>query len=243
MRRRLFYLVCFVAGHALAQSEPQPRPVAPGTQPGQPPADAVILFDGKDLSQWTRPGGKPVGCHVADGAIVCRTGEGDLISRPRFRDAQIHMEWMEPSMPDQHSQSRGNSGLYLQGRYEIQILDSYNNPTYPTGACGALYGQAAPLVNASRPPNEWQSYDVVFHAPKCSAAGRLLARGSVTVFQNGVLIQDHVIIHDIGRGCIDGKIGEPGPIALQDHYWPGGPETIMRFRNIWFRPLEEKESK
>ncbi len=237
----LCLLIAFSLG---AQSEPQPRAVDPAKQTGQAPADAIVLFDGKDLSQWAGgQDGRPAGCRVAAGAIVCETGNGDLWSRPKFRDAQIHIEWMEPSMPEQHSQSRGNSGAYLQARYEIQILDSYRNPTYPDGSCGALYGQAAPLVNASRPPGEWQSYDIVFHPPKCSPEGKLLERGSVTVLQNGILVQDHTVIHNIGRGCIEGKIGEPGPLVLQDHNYPGAPHTVMRFRNIWFRPLEEQESK
>lgn len=244
MRELLF---CFVmtcgAVSLLAQSEPQPRVVESGAQPGQPPSDAVVLFNGKDLSAFSGPEGKPAGCSVAEGAIVCETGSGDLWSRAKFRDAQIHLEWMEPSMPDQHSQARGNSGVYLHGRYEIQILDSYRNPTYPNGSCGALYGQAAPLVNATRPPGQWQSYDIVFHPPKCSSEGKLLERGNVTVLHNGILVQDHTVIHNIGRGCIEGKIGEAGPIMLQDHNYPGAPHTLMRFRNIWYRPLEEGELK
>ncbi len=241
---RELVLCLLIAFSLLAQSEPQPRAVVPANVPAQPPADAIVLFDGKDLSQWSSGAdGRPAGCRVAAGAIVCETGNGDLWSRRTFRDAQIHVEWMEPSMPGQHSQARGNSGAYLQARYEIQILDSYRNPTYPNGSCGALYGEAAPLVNASRPPGEWQSYDIVFHPPKCSPEGKLLERGNVTVLHNGILVQDHTVIHNIGRGCIEGKIGEPGPLVLQDHTYPGAPHTVMRFRNIWFRPLEEQESK
>jgi 3-keto-disaccharide hydrolase len=243
MRALGLFLMAVLAAPLGAQSEPQPRVVEPGPQPGRAPSDAVALFDGKDLSEWTGPKGSPSGCRVADGAIVCETGSGDLWSRRKFRDAQIHLEWMEPSMPAEHSQSRGNSGVYLHGRYEIQILDSYRNPTYPNGSCGALYGQAPPLVNASRPPEQWQSYDIVFHPPKCSPEGGLLERGNVTVLHNGVLVQDHTVIHDIGRGCVVDKIGEPGPIMLQDHNYPGAPRTTMRFRNIWLRPLEEGELK
>ncbi|MGE5644844.1 MAG: DUF1080 domain-containing protein [Acidobacteriota bacterium] len=226
------------------QNEPQPRVVTPAETAGQPSSDAVVLFDGKDTSEWTLKDGKPVtGCTVENGAMVCQTGAGDIYSKRQFRDAQIHLEWMEPSMPEQHSQARGNSGVYLQGRYEIQVLDSYQNPTYPDGACGALYGQAPPLVNACRPAGRWQSYDIVFHPHKCGPDGRLLERGSLTVFQNGILIQDHVTIHNIGRGCIEDKIGEPGPLMLQDHNYPGAPHTVMRFRNIWYRPLDESEMK
>jgi hypothetical protein len=244
MRKLLFCLLATCGAVSLAaQSEPQPRVVEPGAQPGQPPSDAVVLFNGKDLSAFSGPEGKPTGCSVAQGAIVCESGSGDLWSRSKFRDAQIHLEWMEPSMPNQHSQDRGNSGVYLHGRYEIQVLDSYRNPTYPNGSCGALYGQAAPLVNSTRPPGQWQSYDIVFHPPQCSAEGKLLERGNVTVVHNGILVQDHTVIHNIGRGCIEDKIGEPGPIMLQDHNYPGAPHTVMRFRNIWYRPLEKGELK
>jgi hypothetical protein len=242
MRELVFCLAAAFAALPLsAQSEPQPRAVEPAAQTGQPPADAVVLFDGKDLSQFSGPEGKPAGCSVADGAIVCETGSGDLVSRAKFRDAQIHMEWLSPSMPGCHGQDCGNSGVFFPGYNEIQILDSYRNPTYPDGSCGALYRQAAPLVNASRPPGQWQSYDIVFHPPQCSVEGKLLARGNITVFHNGILVQDHTVIHHIGRGCIEGEIGKPGPIVLQDHSYSGGPFTVMRFRNIWYRPLEEGE--
>jgi hypothetical protein len=223
-----------------AQSEPQPRVVDPGKS-GQPPSDAVILFDGKDVSEWTRRDGSPAGCSAAEGAMVCKTGAGDIYSKKKFRAAQIHLEYSLPLMPDQSSQARGNSGVYLHGRYEVQILDSYENPTYPNGASAALYGQAAPLVNASRPPDQWQTYDIIFHPPTCSAGGKLIERGSVSVIWNGVLVQDHVTIKNIGRGCIEGKIGEPGPLMLQDHNYPGAPFTVMRFRNIWYRTLPETE--
>ncbi len=237
---RQLFLGFLIALPLAAQTEPQPRAVTPATAPNQPPSDAVVLFDGKDLSEWVTANGSPAKCGVEDGAIVCKTDAGDIYSKRKFRDAQIHLEWMEPFMPEQHSQARGNSGVYLHGRYEIQILDSYNNPTYPVGACGALYGEYAPLVNASRPPEQWQTYDIVFHPPKCSPEGRLMERGSVTVFQNGVLVQDHSTIHNIGRGCQAEKIGEPGPLMLQDHNYPGAPFTTMKFRNIWYRPLDEE---
>jgi hypothetical protein len=215
--------------------------VTPG-QAGQPPSDAVILFDGKDMSEWTRRDGSPAGCTAEDGAIVCKTGVGNIYSRKKFRAAQIHLEFNLPLMAEQHSQARGNSGVYLHGRYEIQILDSYQNPTYPNGASAAVYGEAAPLVNASRPPEQWQTYDIIFHPPACGAEGRLLERGTVSVIWNGVLVQDHVTIRNIGRGCIADKIGEPGPLMLQDHNYKGAPFTVMRFRNVWYRPLPDSGS-
>lgn len=230
-----------LAGIALAQ-EPQPKYVDPG-RPGGPPSDAIVLFDGKDLAEWTRQDGSPAGCTVGDGAMTCKTGAGDIYSKRKFSSAQIHLEFAAPSMPDQKGQARGNSGVYLHGRYEIQILDSYQNPTYPKGACGALYGQAAPLVNASRPPQQWQTYDIIFRAPKCGADGKLIEHGRVTVLHNGVLIQDNVRILDVGRGCLEDRIGEPGPLTLQDHNYRGAPMTVMRFRNIWYRPLEDEPGK
>ena len=170
--------------------------------------------------------------------MECASGAGDIYSRRKFSSAQIHVEFAPPVMPGHTSQMRGNSGVYLHGRYETQVLDSYNNPTYPVGACGALYGQAAPLVNAARPPGEWQTFDIIFHAPKCDAAGNLASRGRVTVLWNGVLVQDNVEIQNTGKGCASG-IGEPGPLMLQDHSgFKDAPLTRMRFRNVWYRPID-----
>ncbi len=219
-----------------ADQSPQPRVVTPGAAASQPPSDAIVLFDGHDLSHWTRKDGSPPRCTVEEAAMVCRTGSGDLYSQEKFQDAQIHLEFRIPSMPDQHGQLRGNSGVLIHGVYEVQILDSYNNPTYANGACGAYYGHKAPLVNASRPPEEWQSYDIVFHGPKCDAGDRLVQPGSLTVIQNGVLVQDHVPI-ETRRTCKD-RIGEPGPVVLQDHQPKNPPMTAMRFRNVWMRNLD-----
>lgn len=241
-------LVCLPATAIFAAllAQPQPRAVDPGA-PGKPPSDAVVLFDGRDLAQWTKADGSPTGCQVVKGEMVCATGAGDAWSKVKFRSAQIHLEFALPLMKEHKSQLRANSGVYLHGRYEIQILDSYQNETYPTGHAGALYGQAPPLVIASRPPGEWQSYDIIFHAPKCDAAGNLVRRGTVTVLFNGILVQDHVEIQDAAfqhardgqKGCAAG-IGEPGPLMLQDHSgFPKAPHTVMRFRNIWLRHLEE----
>jgi hypothetical protein len=228
----------FVAFSSVASCDdgPHPRVVDPGSA-GKPPSDAIVLFGGTDLSHWTTGGGSPK-CTVIDGAINCRTGAGDLVSKEKFGSAQIHLEFAVPSMPKEHGQMRGNSGVYLQGRYEIQILDSYNNPTYANGSCGALYGQYAPLVNACRPPEQWQTYDIVFHPPQCDAAGKVTKKGALTLFQNGVLVQDHVEIHGPTGGG-QGNQCEPGPLRLQDHSgFPGAPLTVMKFRNIWFRRLE-----
>ncbi len=235
---RIGIAIAFLAaGCCVAQNEPQPRVVDPGN-PGQPPSDAVVLFDGKNLSAWQHINGSPAKWPVENGVMVCKTGTGDIYSKSKFGAAQIHVEFAIPSMPNQHDQARGNSGVYIQGRYEVQVLDSYNNPTYANGSCGALYGQYAPLVNACRPPEQWQTYDIVFHPPKCGSDGAVSQPGTLTVLHNGVLIQDHVTIKGITtlgdktNGC------EPGPLRLQDHHHPDAKETFMRFRNIWYRPLE-----
>jgi hypothetical protein len=217
---------------------PQPRAVDPGGA-GKAPGDAVVLFDGTDLSHWTTKDGRTARCKVAAGAMACTTGSGDLFSKEKFRAAQIHVEFAIPAMADQHGQLRGNSGVFLHGRYEIQVLDSYNNPTYADGSAGALYGQAAPLVNASRPPEMWQSYDIVFHPPACDAGGTVTRKGTLTILHNGVLIQDRVEIQKVTPGDAGGSVCDAGPLRLQDHSgFPGAPVTVMRFRNIWYRPLD-----
>jgi hypothetical protein len=228
MHAATLFTVLAAAAFAQSTEEPQPRYVAPGP----PPADAVVLFDGKDLSEWTTRDGGPARCVVSGGAIVCKTGVGDIYSKRKFSSAQIHLEFAIPAMPEHTGQARGNSGVYLHGRHEIQILDSHQNPTYPTGACGALYGQSPPLVNASRPPEQWQTYDIIFHAPRCDAGGNVTTRGRLTVLHNGVLIQDNVEIRESRGGC------NPGPLMLQDHNYKGAPVTVMRFRNVWYRPLD-----
>jgi len=234
MKRKIVPAAFLLAlGMAIAQKPDGPQPVA--VEPGgldKPPADAIVLFNGRDNSGWTTRDGKPSGCTAADGVMSCRTGAGTIQSTERFRNAQIHLEFNIPNMPDQKGQLRGNSGVMLQGRYEIQILDSFQNPTYADGSSGALYGQSAPLVNASRRPGEWQSYDIVFHAPQCAPDGSVQTPGRLTLLHNGVLVQDHVPVVT-KRGCV-----EEGPLVLQDHSgFKDAPDTTMRFRNIWLRRL------
>jgi hypothetical protein len=225
-------LTCVAAGQT------QPPVVTPGLG-GLPPSDAVILFDGKDLSHWVHKDGRPAEWTVKGGAMVCNTGTGNIYSREKFGSAQIHVEFAIPLMPQAKGQARGNSGVYLQGRYELQVLDSYKNPTYPDGSAGALYGQHAPLVNASRPPEEWQAYDVVFHAPACNAGGTVSQPGTLTVFYNGVLIQDHATIKGITSGGAKDNPCADGALMLQDHVHPDVRQTFMRFRNIWYRSLDQ----
>jgi Domain of Unknown Function (DUF1080) len=222
------------AGKRRADDETQPRVVAPGDGTGAP-SDGVVAFDGKSMEGWVTGDGKPAGCAVSDSVMACTSGVGDIVTTAKFASAQLHLEFNVPSMPEQAGQLRGNSGVYLHGKYEIQILDSYENPTYAHGSLGGLYGQAAPLVNAARKPGEWQAYDITLRAPECDAEGKVTRKAVVTVFLNGVLVQDGVGIdasEKLGVGC------EPGPLRLQDHSgFPGAPVTTMRFRNIWWRPL------
>ena len=240
--------MCLLAvGVAWAQKSegPQPPVVDPGG-PGKAPSDAVVLFDGRDNSGWTTMSGAPSKCAVADGVMSCRTGAGDTQSTEKFRDAQIHLEFNLPYEPEMRGQGRANSGVLLQNRYEIQILDSFENQTYANGSCGALYGQSAPLVNACRRPGEWQSYDIVFRAPRCATDGAVETPGSLTLLHNGVLIQDHVPVR--ARKCV----ADTGPLVLQDHgqfvgrkiatasgVTEGAPDTTVKFRNIWMRRLSQ----
>jgi hypothetical protein len=218
---------------------PQPAIVTPGTSStqdaaGKVPSDAVVLFDGKELSQWLDQNGGPAKWKVENGYTEVVPETGYIHTKAPFGDCQLHVEFSEPVPPKGESQERGNSGVFLMGLYEIQVLDSYENKTYPDGQAAAVYGQYPPLVNASRPPGQWQSYDIVFHAPHFDKSGKLLRPARVTVFHNGVLVQDNVEIR--GRTAIgDIPTYVPGPdkapLALQDH------GDLVRYRNIWIRPL------
>ncbi len=217
-------------------ARPKPRVVTPGAQPGMPPSDAVVLFDGKDLSKWmvaTKGGLQPANWTVANGYMEVKPGAGTLVSKDKFGDAQIHIEWASPTEITGDSQWRGNSGVLIMNRYEIQVLDSYNNPTYADGQAGSIYGQWPPLVNASRKPGEWQSYDIIFEAPRFEGE-KLVKPAFVTVLHNGVVTQHRKEI--IGRMAhrVVGTYAPHGPeepLALQDHDVP------VRYRNIWVRRL------
>jgi Domain of Unknown Function (DUF1080) len=230
-------LLCAAISAQSGGDGPQPLAVVPGAMPGKPTSDAIVLFEGKDVGQWEYNDGRPAAWPVVDGILTCKSGTGNIYSKRKFGSAQIHVEFAVPSMPNAHGQARANSGVYLQGRYEIQILDSFSNPTYSNGSAGALYGQYAPLVNVSRPPKEWQTYDIVFHAPKCGPDRQLATPGTVTVLYNGVLVQDNVAIRGRTTSSDNTDVCEDGPLMLQDHYHPDVKETFMQFRNIWVRPL------
>ncbi len=222
--------------HVHDPNRPQPVVVKPGTfstpeRPGQPPADAIVLFDGKDLSKWQHKDGRDATWKVDEGVFIA--GKGDIFTREEFGDVQLHLEFATPP-PRGNGQGRGNSGVFLMGLYELQILDCYENLTYADGTIGAMYGQHPPLVNASRPPGEWQTYDIVFTAPRFKEDGSVESPAYMTAFLNGVLVQNHQAY----RGPTAWKqVGRytphppTGPISLQDH---GNP---MRFRNIWVRKL------
>lgn len=216
---------------------PLPPVVAPGTYSGPPapPSDAVVLFDGTDLYAWQNAEGGPAGWTVENGYMEVKKEAGSIQTKKGFGDCQLHVEWMAPLPAEGDSQDRGNSGVFLMRKYEIQVLDNYNNTTYADGMAGAVYGQYPPLVNACRPPGEWQTYDIIFHRPRFGEKGELLQKAVFTVFHNGVLIQDHVQ----PTGPTEWKKRPPYsehpdrmPISLQDH---GNP---VRFRNIWIRELE-----
>ena len=223
---------------------PQPTVVTPGTfstaeQPGKPPSDAIVLFDGTDLSKWKDSKGNSSGWILKDGAMQVpprgTPNGGEISTRDEFGDCQLHIEFATPNPPKGDSQGRGNSGIFFFGRYEFQVLDSYQNPTYPDGQAAALYGQSPPLVNASRPPGEWQVYDIVFIAPRFKE-GKLESPAYITAFHNGVLVHNRKeMLGATGHRTLAKYTphGEKGPIRMQDH---GDP---VRYRNIWLRPLKD----
>ncbi|MHB9029379.1 MAG: 3-keto-disaccharide hydrolase [Candidatus Latescibacterota bacterium] len=219
-------MIPLVAAVALTQ-DTQPRIIT--APPGKPPSDAIVLFDGRSLDAWSAPDGKPPAWLFRDGAMI--VNGGGIITRREFGDIQLHLEWAAPTPAKGSGQDRGNSGIYLQGAYEVQVLDSHGNETYTNGMAGAIYEQAPPLVNAARPAGEWQTYDIVFRAPIFDSAGKVLRRPVVTVFWNGILIQDHVEIEHPTRASLNTTVRPKGPIFLQDHGHP------VKYRNIWVREL------
>jgi hypothetical protein len=252
-------LLMFGATSALAQAVPSPTPgakpqdtevwtpvppvITPGATPTAPPSDAIVLFDGKNLSQWVNTKDKqPAGWTVANGLMVVEKKAGNIETKRSFRNYQLHVEWRVPKDVTGTGQGRGNSGVFLASTgpgdagYELQIMDSYNNPTYVNGQAASIYKQSAPLVNAMRPDGEWQTYDVVWTAPTFSPDGKLATPARVTAFHNGVLVQNNFVL--TGETLY---IGKPyyrpytsAPIKLQAH---GDPSPPLSFRNIWVREL------
>jgi 3-keto-disaccharide hydrolase len=216
---------------------PMARVVDPGAA-GKAPSDAVVLFDGADLSKWkSQKGGGPAPWKVENGYFEIAKGTGGIETKEGFGDCQLHLEWMSPNPPVGESQDRGNSGVFLMGLYEVQVLDSYQSKTYADGQAGALYGQYPPLVNATRKPGEWQTYDIVFEAPRFEKDGKVTRPARVTALLNGVLVQNAQEL----TGPTAHKARPPYkahaaklPLGLQDHNHP------VRFRNIWIRELPEE---
>ncbi len=213
------------------------RPIAPVIDPGgagKPPSDAIVLFDGKNLSKWVSDKTGPAAWKVENGYMEVVKGTGGIHTTQGFGDCQLHVEWMSPKPPVGESQDRGNSGVFLMGMYEVQVLDSYQSKTYADGQASALYGQFPPMVNATRPPGEWQVYDIVFERPRFGTDGMVTKPAKVTVFLNGVVVQHAEQL----SGPTANKARPPYkphadklPIGLQDHSHP------VRFRNIWIREL------
>jgi hypothetical protein len=220
------------------RSRPLPPKVTPGSastdeRAGAAPSDAVVLFDGKDLSAWQHTTGKPARWTVGSGYFEVAPKTGDLVTKQAFGDAQLHIEWATPSVTHGKDQEPGNSGVFLASTYEVQVLDSYENVTYPDGQAGAIYCQYPPLVNASLPPGRWQTYDIIFHGPRFSESGELLQTAQVTVLHNGVLVQDNVTPTGPTAYMQRPPYQKHGkmPLKLQDHGQP------VRYRNIWVREL------
>lgn len=219
--------------------EPVPKLVTAGKTAADAPSDAVVLYNGKDVLQWQKENGGTPGWKIEkDGALTVVKGSGNIATKQGFCDCQLHIEWRQPAVIAGAGQTRGNSGIFFMGRYELQVLDSYNNPTYVNGQAGSIYKQQIPLVNASRKPGEWQSYDVIFTAPRFFSDGKLQSPARITVLYNGVLVQNHAEV----KGHTE-WIGQPQyephkdkePLVLQDHGKDGG--NPMSYRNIWIREL------
>lgn len=231
--------------HVHDGERPQPRIVTPGatfSHNAPAPADAVVLFDGKTLSKWQATNGQAAAWRVDDAGFM-EVGRGSIRTKDLFADFQLHLEFATPSQVRGEGQNRGNSGILINGMYEIQVLDNYDNQTYPDGQCGAMYGQAPPLVNACKAPGEWQTYDIIFESPRWDAGGTLVKKANVTVMQNGLVLhhkREYI-------GCTDGIGGVPHT-SLGEYRQQHAPEVFielqnhgnpLRYRNIWIRPLGE----
>jgi hypothetical protein len=241
-------LYMYIDGVKVHELDPSKAPLPPVVTPGEPPAftaapsDAIVLFDGSEQSlagNWTDTKGQPSAWKVVDGALESVKKAGYIQTKQKFGSCQLHVEWAAPANVEGDGQGRGNSGVFLMGTYEVQVLDSYENPTYADGQAGALYGRKKPLVNVCRKPGEWQSYDIIFHRPRFDESGKLTRRATFTVLHNGVLVQDHTVLSGgtgwMGPHAASEYKAHPDklPISLQDH---GNP---VRFRNIWIRELED----
>jgi hypothetical protein len=215
--------------------EPVPPRVIPGEE-NQPPSDAIVLFDGSNLDAWAHPDGRPVEWPLdGEGAVTVKDKSGDIVSRQEFGSIQLHLEWRSPAEIQREGQNRANSGVFLQERYEVQILDNNDNPTYVNGQVASIYKQHVPLAMASRPSGQWNTYDIIFHAPEFTADSLLAKPATMTVLHNGILVQDHRILEGTIKyiGWPEYEVHGKAPIRLQDH----GDNSRVSFRNIWVREL------
>ncbi len=212
--------------------EPEPRAVTAGIGTAAP-SDAIVLFDGTNLDNWMKLDSATAKWQVTNGAMTVVKGTGDIQTKRNFGSVQLHLEWRTPAIVESEGQGRGNSGVFLQGIYEVQVLDSYQNRTYSNGQAASIYKQHIPLVNACRPPGEWQTYDIIFMEPEFNVDGIKVRSGSLTVIQNGVLVQNNIEIKGttpyigLPKNPAHGK----GPLKLQDH------GNAVSYRNIWVREL------
>jgi hypothetical protein len=222
---------------------PQPKVVTPGEfstseRASKAPSDAVVLFDGQDLSQWNGKSGAAT--WTVENGYAEVNGSGDISTKGEFGpDIQLHVEWASPNPATGTGQGRGNSGIFFYGKYEIQVLDCFENQTYPDGQATAVYGQTPPLVNASRRSGEWQTYDIVFNGPRFDKEGRLEKPAFVTIFHNGVLVQNHTqLMGNTPHKQVGTYVAHPlkGAIKLQDHRNP------VRYRSIWLRELKSVDA-
>ena len=226
--------------HVHDGTRPQPKVIDPGSfssqeTPGKPPSDAIVLFDGKDLSHWKAGNGGPATWTVQDGMMVIAPKAGSIATKDEIGDCQLHIEWSEPTTVTGRDQGRGNSGVLFFGRYEIQVLDSFESKTYPDGQASAIYGTYPPLVNATRKPGEWQVYDILFTVPRFEG-DKLVKPGYFTVLHNGVVVHNHAeLLGDSNHRALPSYHPHPpkGSLVLQDH---GNP---VRYRNIWYRELKD----
>jgi hypothetical protein len=222
-----------------SRTRPAPVTLQPSPQqlPAAAPKGAVILFDGTSLSEWETGDKKPAGWKIVDGAMEVVKGSGGIQTKSTFGDVELHVEWMSPKPPEGSDQDRGNSGVFLQGRYEVQVLDSWQNATYADGSAASIYGQFPPRVNASRAPGEWQTFDIIFKRPRFDRTGKLVSPARLTVRHNGVLVHEDVALlgptSHMRRAPFEAH-EDRLPISLQDHGHP------VRFRNIWLRDLERR---
>lgn len=241
MKRKIYLLLALLMGinavgfSQTTESVAGPEKVEPGKQYGTPPSDAIVLFNGTNLNYWvsSKNPEKQAPWLVKNGIFTVKPGTGSIQTKQSFGNFQLHIEWRTPSPPVGKGQMKGNSGIFLQGLYEVQVLSSYDNDTYIDGTAGSIYKQYPPMVNVSLPAGQWQSYDIFFTAPVFRKNGSLKDSAYVTVVQNGVLVQNHVAIH--GKTFVEKPSYEkhgPLPLKLQDH------GCLVSYRNIWIRKLK-----